>query len=381
MSKPARHIVRKSFAAWLSGFRERAGGQHIHPGVLDHALSGLAPDDEVLRRLDAQPENVLSLARYMQATMPPERIRRGRAAMRRHRALLADIEETYRVDAAIVVAIWAVESDLGRIMGDFEVIRSLATLAWASRRALFFEGELVSALRMVQIGAAPARDFTGSWAGASGHGQFMPSSYLEFAVDHDGDGRADIWGKDPADGLASIAHYLSGHFWNIGQPRGCEVILPEGFDYAQSGPDRIQPVSDWIGAGLRGRSGEVPGNYGNATLLLPAGHRGPAFLAYRNFFVLTRYNAATRYALAVGHLADRLTGDGTQEPDWPDEPPLTRDQIAKVQAGLALLGHDPGEADGLMGPATQAALRDWQQEVGLPADGYPDREILRRLSG
>jgi membrane-bound lytic murein transglycosylase B len=344
-------------------------------------MADVEPLDTVLEAQAAQPETALSLAQYMGKVIPGKRVQRARSALRKHRALLMELEARYRIEPQIVIAIWAIETDLGRVMGKIPVLDALATLAWGGRRSAFFEGELVAALRLVQLGIVPREKLRGSWAGAMGHGQFLPSSCLGFAVDHDGDGLTDLWGDPPVDGLASIANYLSKHIWQIGQPWGQQVSLPDRFDFALSGADQAATAETWSARGLMRKGGLPLGAYGQASLLLPGGYRGPAFLTYRNFHVLTRYNNAATYAIAVGLLADRIVGGAREAIDWPETTPLGREDMRRLQAGLLTAGFDPGAVDGLTGPNTFNALRDWQKAKGLPADGFADRAVLDILAG
>lgn len=367
------------FQVFLRSLREKALAGQIRATVFDSAVAGLAPLPDVLERIENQAEHALSLAAYMEKVIPETRLRRARAALRANRPLLLELESRFHVEPQVVVAIWAVETDVGRQRGTTPTLAALATLGWKSRRAAFFQSELIAALRIIQTARLDVADLRGSWAGAMGHGQFMPTSFLEFAVDFDGDGRADIWGDDPADGLASIANYLSKHGWQRGLPWGLAVDLPAGFDFELSGPDQVRPTGFWRDLGVHLAADGAPADYGPASVLLPGGHRGPAFLALRNYHVLTRYNNSMAYALAVGVLSDRMVGTGPRQVAWPDEQPLTRLELHEMQTLLAGQGHRPGSIDGLMGPDTARALRAFQKDHGLPADGFPDAEMLRRL--
>lgn len=369
----------QAFEPWRAGFLARAHAKGISAETLATHMATIHPREDVLAQVQAQPEHALSLAEYMGRVMPPDRIRDARAAMEARKRLLLAVEERHGVPAEIVTAIWAVETDLGRVRGEIPVLEALATLAWASPRAEFFEAELIVALQIVQDGHVTPETFRGSWAGASGHGQFMPSSWRDFAVDHDGDGRADIWQDDPTDGLASIAAYLAGNGWLPNRPWGQAVHLPNEFDYGLSGLEGKRPVPAWAALGITGRSQALPGTGASAALILPAGHTGPAFLVFDNFQVLMRYNAALAYALAVGSLADQLADSPAPQIDWPQTRPLDWSETRTLQEALKARGFDPGGHDGLIGPDTRTALRAWQRAEGLPADGHADADILSKL--
>lgn len=367
-----------TFASYMESVRDKALAAQVRPALLDAVLPELVPSYDVLEKLDTQPEQTLSLADYFARVLPESRIRKARSALRERSALLMDIENTFGPAPHVVVAIWAVESDLGRNRGKFPVLPALATLAWKSRRRAFFENEFLAALRILQLGNVSKDMLVGSWAGAMGHGQFMPSSYLDFGIDKDGDGWANIWGDDPTDALASIANYLAKHGWQRGQPWGLPVNVPDGADLSQSGPETVKPVSHWLEAGITLEDGNRPADYGPASLLLPGGAAGPAFLAFRNFHVLTRYNPAMIYGIAVGLLSELIVGGRPPRKPWPKATPLNRMQLRELQGRLVIAGHDC-DVDGLMGPGTARALRAWQAEVGLVADGFATFETLIRM--
>ncbi len=324
------------FATWERGFRAR------HPALTAHLPTPLTPLPEVAESTARQGEFTLSAASYLARTMPPERIDRGREMARKYRKTLENIEARIGVPAEIVLAIWGVETDFGRIRGEIPVLAALATLAHAAPRAGYFEAELLAALHLVAEGRVPA-EFTGSWAGASGHCQFMPSAVRDYAVGLGG-GAGDIWCDDPTDALASIASYLAAHGWQAGGPW-----------LEEAPPERPE------------------------TLLIPAGLPGPAFRAGANFEVLLSYNRATLYALAVSLLAHAIAGRPVPR-DWPDRAPLAREDLRRLQRLLTAAGHDTGGADGLHGPATRAAIRAWQKAHDLPRDGFPSEALLRHVS-
>ncbi len=368
------------FADWVDGFRGRALAAGITAEVFDRAMAGVRPLPEIVRRDRTQNEFTKPIWTYLDSAVSEDRVAGGRKALARHADLLDRIEAAYGVEKEVVVAIWGLESAYGGFRGTTPVIPALATLAHDGRRAALFERQLLDALRIVQAGDIGADRMIGSWAGAMGHTQFMPSSYLALAVDFDGDGRRDIWGEDPADALASAAAYLAHHGWTKGMPWGVEVTLPEGFDFGRTGERIRLPVAEWRAMGVRpARGGELP-DHGPGSILLPAGHRGAAFLIFPNFQVIERYNSADAYVIAIGHLADRLRGGPPFAAGWPREDRgLSYDERREVQRLLTAAGFDTRGVDGLIGPNTVAAVRAYQASLGLVPDGYVSLEVLTRL--
>lgn len=370
-----------SFESWRAGFLDRASGEGVSPKALglfqDHAE--LLPD--VLDQQNNQKEVLWSVRNYLEITVSDERVRKGRRALRTHRQLMGALEEKYQVSADAVLAIWGLETNYGASRGKHQVLSSLATLAFQGQRSAFFENELIAALKILQKGHITPQKMVGSWAGAMGHGQFMPSSYLAYAVDFDGDKRRDVWGADPTDALASIANYLHKFGWRYGQPCSEEAFLPEGFDLSLTGRDQPRDLMEWAELGVRLSKGVLPPDYGKASLILPAGAKGPAVLAYQNFEVILEYNNALSYALSVGCLAHRIDGNQKFSQPWPeDQRILTRAQMRALQERLTQAGFDTLGADGLAGPNTHRALRAFQQAEGLPADGFPCGEMLDQLT-
>ncbi len=369
-----------SLQRWIIPFRTRAVAAGIAPATLDAAFAGVHHDPDAVRRDRNQAEFTKTIWDYLDTAVSDERVANGRAALARHTALLDRIEARYGVDKEIVVAIWGLESAYGTYMGDRPLIGSLATLAMDSRRPAFFEAQLIAALRIVQAGDVTPDGMTGSWAGAMGHTQFMPTSYLTHAVDFTGDGRRDIWGEDPADALASTAAYLAHFGWTHDMPWGLEVTLPDTFDYSQSGERVQKPVSEWQAMGIRPATGGTLPDHGPASVLLPAGYKGAAFLIFANFQVIERYNTADAYVIAVGHLADRIAGGTPIKAQWPrgDRALLAPERTA-LQTLLTAAGFDTLGVDGRIGPNTIAAIRAFQRARGLVPDGYPSPDILARL--
>ncbi|MCQ2028353.1 lytic murein transglycosylase [Stutzerimonas zhaodongensis] len=377
ISAPADEPVQQSFEQWRDEFRAEALQAGISAKVFDRAFAGVTPDPSIITADRSQPEFTRPVWQYLEGALSKQRVSGGKSLLDRHQATLNDIEARYGVDRNTLVAIWGLESSFGQIMGDKGVIRSLATLAHEGRRPGFAKSQLLAALEILQHGDVSADQLRGSWAGAMGQTQFIPTTYNTHAVDFDGDGRRDIWNSS-ADALASAAHYLQASGWKTGQPWGFEVSLPDGFDYAQADNSIRKPLSEWRRLGLSG----VPSGMedANASLLLPAGYRGPAFLILDNFRAILRYNNSSSYALAIGLLSERFNGAGQIRGTWPQgEQPLSRSERLELQERLTERGFDPGTADGIIGANTRSAIRRFQQQLGWPADGHPTQELLGRL--
>lgn len=364
---------------WVQGFRARANASGISNSTFDAAFRDVVYNPEVIRRSQNQAEFTKSLWEYLETAVSEKRITNGRAMLARHAGVLNQIEATYGVDKEVVVAVWGMESSYGEKRGDLPLIEALATLSYDGRRAEFFQQQLIGALKILEHGDVAPRNMTGSWAGAMGHTQFIPTSYLAFAVDFTGDGKRDIWSEDPTDALASTAAYLAKSGWQKGQPWGMEVTLPPGFGAAVSGKSAKRAGSEWRAMGItRAGGGAVPD--GQAALLLPSGIKGAAFLIYRNFHAIERYNQADSYVIAVGHLSDRLKGGGPLRTPWPEgDATLRLVERMEVQERLTALGFDTGGADGNVGAKTIAAIKAFQQSRGLVPDGYPNAELLALL--
>ena len=368
------------FAAWVAGFRTRALAAGITPQTFDAALRDARFDPAVVEKDRNQSEFTKAIWDYLDSAVSDARIENGEAALRDNLALLKRIEAAYGVDKEVVVAVWGLESAYGSYRGDYPLIGTLATLAYDTRRGTFFEGQLLAALTIVQSGDAGATAMTGSWAGAMGHTQFIPTSYLAHAVDFTGDGRRDIWSDDPTDALASTAAYLANAGWQTGRPWGVEVTLPPGFDYGETGERVKKPVTDWQALGVRMADGGPLPDHGPASVLLPAGALGAAFLIFANFQVIEKYNTADAYVIGIGHLADRIAGGPPIRAAWPrQDRALKFDERVELQQRLAAAGFDPGAADGKIGPNTIAALRAFQRSIGAVPDGYASLEMLQKL--
>ncbi len=370
-----------AFANCIAELRGQTSSHGVSATTFDSHTAALRPDMDVIALLDHQPEFRTPIWDYMAGLVDDERIADGKTMLVEWRDILRRIEAEYGVDAETVVAIWGVESNYGRIFGRRPVVTSLATLSCFGRRQDFFRGEFFSTLRILEQGHVDPDQLVGSWAGAFGHTQFMPSTFMRTAVDFDGDGRRDLLGSVP-DALASTANYLKQSGWQGGQPWGHEVRLPAGFDTSGAGRRNRQPVSTWAAQGLRLADGSpLPSASAAAGLLLPAGPEGPAFLVLRNFDALFSYNAAESYALAIAHLADRLRGDSPFATPWPtDDQGLSRAERREVQMLLLERGYDIGEADGIIGANTRRAIRELQSALGVPDDGgRAGRRVLDAL--
>ncbi len=368
------------FQAWLGAFRKRAAEQGISAATLDLSLAGLTYDKKIIERDRNQAEFSKPIWEYLDAAVSETRVSNGRAGLERHQAALTRIEAQYGVEKEVVTAIWGLETSFGTYRGSDQTIRSLATLAFDARRAQFFETQLIAALQIIQAGDVSPRDMVGSWAGAMGHTQFMPTSYLDHAVDFDGDGRRDIWSDDPTDALASAASYLARHGWTKGQPWGVEVRLPEGFDYATAKRDYTLMPSEWAARGVVSPDGAPVPDHGKAAILLPAGGQGVALMIFDNFGVIEKYNGADAYVIGIGHLSDRLTGRTLFKADWPrGDRTLSFTERKELQSRLTDAGFDTQSIDGRIGPNTTNAVRAYQLAQGLLPDGYASLKLLDRL--
>ena len=368
------------FRRWVESFRRRALAQGIERSVFDRAFRGVRYNADVIQRDRNQSEFTKPIWDYLDSAVSPTRVRNGRAALERYGEALDAIEARYGVEKEVVAAVWGLESAYGEVTGKTPIIGALATLAHDGRRAAFFEEQLVAALRILQAGDIAPDDMTGSWAGAMGHTQFMPTSYLDHAQDFTGDGRRDIWSSDPTDALASTAAYLKHFGWTTGQPWGVEVRLPDGFDYALSGERVKKPVATWTRLGVRDMDGKPVPEHGPASILLPAGARGAAFMIFDNFHVLERYNPADAYVIGVGHLSDRLTGGPAIRAGWPrGDRPLRFSERREMQRLLTRAGFDTRGIDGIVGPDTIAAVKAFQADSGMTPDGYASLDVLKRL--
>lgn len=367
------------FASWLAAFRAEAQAAGIQEATLRAALDGAQLRHHSVELDRSQPEFVRQIWDYLDSAVSPTRVSRGQDKLAQFRAEADAASARFGVPAPVIVAIWGIESNYGQNYGDVPVIDALATLAFEGRREAWAKGELIAALKIIQQGDIDRDHMIGSWAGAMGQTQFMPSAFLSRAVDADGDGRRDIWGS-MADVLASTANYLQRSGWRTDEAWAPEVTLPEGFDPARADDGVKQDAEQWGAEGVRLADGSALPRMSEASILLPAGAKGPAFLVGPNYRAVLRYNNATSYALSVCLLAQRIDGGAPVRAAWPRElRALNRSEVKALQSALNQRGFATGQPDGLVGPATRSALRDWQRSVGLPADGFPTADLLTKL--
>jgi membrane-bound lytic murein transglycosylase B len=380
MTAAAIRAAAADFGNCLAGLWPAAEQRGITRGSFEHYTAGLTPDLSIMDLLDAQPEFVKAPWDYLDLLVSEERIARGRGLLVQYAPVFAAVERAYGVDRYVLAAIWGVESNYGTKGGDRPVVRSTATLACVGRRRDFFREEFLAALEILQRGDVPAARLVGSWAGAFGPTQFMPTTFRRFAVDFDHDGRRDIVDSVP-DVIASTANNLKTDGWASGQGWGYEVVLPRSFNYLLADHSRAMTLRQWSGLGVTRAGGKpFPRPSDRAYLLLPAGARGPAFLMLHNFSVIMKYNPAEAYALAIGHLADRLRGGAPFMQAWPrDERILTVGERYELQQLLARRGFDIGEPDGLLGSRTRVAIRSFQAATGQIPDGFASSLLLDRL--
>ena len=373
-------LSEQPFVEWLEALREEARGKGISDATLDAALRGLAPVMRVIELDRRQPEFIQTFWTYLRQRVSDARIERGQALLAKHRDLLDKIHAEYGVPPRYLIAFWGLETNFGDNLGGFRVIDALATLAYDQRRPHFFRVQLLYALQIIEEGHISPDAMTGSWAGAMGHMQFIPSTFTRYAVDYTGDGRKDIWGSLP-DAFSSAANFLSSLGWRPGESWGREVRLPGGFDLMLATTDSKKKLAEWSALGVRGADGlALPEVDIEGSILLPQGHKGPAFLVYDNFRVIMRWNRSILYAISVGHLADRIAGlPQIANGQDAEHEPLSREETEELQQLLNRFGFDAGPADGLPGPRTHAAIRAFQKEHSLPPDGYPEPAMLKRL--
>ncbi|MEL6790526.1 MAG: lytic murein transglycosylase [Pseudomonadota bacterium] len=372
-----------TFAQWREGFRQTALDAGISAATIDAALAGIAPVPRVFALQDNQPEFAKGPWAYIDSALSDQRVSNGRLKYQENRIALEVIGNAYDVAPSVMTAIWGLETSYGAVMGNFDTVEVLANFAWKGRRTAFGRSQLLGALKIIDNGYAPRSKLRGSWAGAMGHTQFIPTTYLAYAVDHDQDGQRDIWSTLP-DVFASTANYLAASGFNKANPVGVEVVLPAGFDYALTGTTR-RALVEWAATGIvAANAAPLVGRYDpnlRGRIIVPAGARGPAFLVFENFEAILKYNRSTSYALAVMLLSQKIAGDGGDviQP-WPrDDRPLSLAERKQLQRALADRGFDPGPVDGIIGAGTKRALRRWQISAGLPADGYASARLLSLL--
>lgn len=368
------------FPACLLALQDQARQARVADWIVDDVVPGLQQQTRVLELDARQPEFVQTFAQYLNARLTQARIEQGRTLYRKHRDFLGRLQQEYGVPGHYLVAFWGLETNFGSYLGRMPTLDSLATLACDTRRGEFFGGEFVAALQLLERERLQPEQMRGSWAGAMGHTQFMPSSYLRYAVDGDGDGRIDLWSSEQ-DALASGANFLSQLGWVPELRWGREVRLQPDFRFDLAGSGKRRPLREWAQLGVRrSDGGPLPESELQAAILVPAGAAGPAFLVYENFDVIMRWNRSESYAISVGYLADRIAGAGPLRQSPPvDQRALSRADVEVVQQQLNQLGFEAGVEDGILGSGTRAALSEFQRSRGLVADGYPDTDSLEGL--
>ena len=369
----------QNFADWLAELRAEARELGISEATL-RELDNLQPLERVMELDNSQPEFVQTFTRYLGLRVTPNQVARGQSLLQQHSVLLEKVRQRYGVQPHYLVAFWAVESNYGRSTGGFSVLDALATLAYDPRRADFFRRQLLTALQIIDDGHIQAERMSGSWAGAMGQLQFMPNIFYQYGVDGDQDGRIDIWNSLP-DIFHSAANFLSQSGWRGDERWGREVLLPVDFDFSLTGTSTRKPLQEWRDLGITQVNGTpVPVVAGmEASVILPAGAQGPAFLGYANFRATMTYNPSTFYALTVGHLADRYAGSEPIQRMPENETAMSVADVRELQELLNRNGFDSGEPDGRVGRQTRAAIRAYQQGVGLPMDGYASVVLLQAL--
>ena len=369
----------RAFKAFIKEIKQEAEKDGIARKHLE-ALDRLTPDPEVQRLAARQPEYVKPIWAYLTHMVTEERLRLGRRELQTREAFLSGLEEKYGVPRGILIAIWGVETNYGGNKGSFSVLRSLATLGYDGKRADFGRQQLLYALRILQSGDVALADFKGSWAGAMGHTQFIPTTYADYAADGTCDGKKNIW-TEPRDALASSAYYLKRMGWQKGLAWGFEVSVPSNFNFAEARIKNTKSPAYWRDKGVTALGRDISDDVGNVSIFAPEGLRGPVFMLTKNFRVLLRYNTAPAYALAVGHLSQRFFGAAPFERDWPQaDRPLLPQEIAELQRRLRKSGYDTGDVDGVLGRQTIAAVRDYQKDRGLAADGFATPGLLELLA-
>ncbi len=369
----------RSFGEFVASIWPLAAERGVSRETFDHAFAGVAFDPKVVANSNRQAEFIRPIWNYIAAAVSASRIERGRDKAKAGGAWLAKASQVYGVDAGVILGIWGLETDFGGFTGSDDVVRALANLAYVRFRGDYFRDELLSALVILEDGDIAPGAMRGSWAGATGQTQFMPSSYLVYAVDFEGHGRRDIW-KSEADAIGSIANFLAANGWRADLPWGFEVQLPAGFILMDTDSSRPSPFAGFAARGVRRADGEPLPRAGDGRLLIPTGLEGPIFLITSNFAVIKAYNASTSYALAVGLLGDAIKGGGGLVSDWPKKDrPLDESQVSRLQAKLKKMGYDVGEIDGRVGDSLRSAVRAFQERNGLRPDGYADRALLKRV--
>ena len=373
-------LAQSDFQSCLQNIRSDALQQGVPASVIDTAFRGLTPDQKVVDLDSRQPEFTLTYGKYVGSSVTPDRVAKGQQKVAQFRGLLDQLQSEYGVPPQYLISFWGMETNYGTFMGDFQALRSVATLACMTKRVAFFSGETIAALKILANNHMTSQQMRGSWAGAMGNMQFMPSTFVKWAVDRDGNGKIDIWTSMP-DAFASAANFLRGIGFRPGLPAADEVLLPPNFPLEQADMSIEKPVRAWAAMGVKRAGGAaLPASDEPSSIILPAGWRGPAFILYPNFKAVMNWNRSTLYALAVTILAQQIAGGpAVMQPAPADDEPISRNTVIDLQTRLARLGFYTDEADGLLGPKTRSAVRMFQKQIGMPADGHPTPQLVARL--
>lgn len=372
--------AQSDFQSCLQNIRAEATRQGVPAPVIDAGFRGLTPDQKVIDLDARQPEFSLTYGKYVGNSVTPDRVSKGQQKLAQYSGLLGQLQSEYGIPPQYLLAFWGLETNYGTFMGDFSALRSVTTLACMTKRTAFFTNEAVQALKILANNHMTTQQMKGSWAGAMGNMQFMPSTFTKYAVDRDGNGKIDIWSSMP-DAFASAANFLRGIGFRPGLPAAEEVVLPQNFPLDQADTTVEKSVRSWAQMGVkRAAGGPLPASDEASSIILPAGWRGPAFILYPNFKAVMNWNRSTLYALAVSILAQQIAG-GPQILQAPpaDDQPLSHDTVVDMQQRLGRLGLYTDDPDGLLGPKTRSAVRLFQKQSGLPADGHPTGDVIARL--
>lgn len=377
---PVAMMTEAEFSSCITSLSAKAKAAGISSNTIAGSLAKARFNARVIELDRQQPEFTTSFADYFNRRVTDQRVEQGKALMVKHRALLDRVSKQYGVPAPYILAFWGLETNYGSFLGNMSAVDTLSTLACDQRRSDFFTTELINSLRILDEHDVKPDKLIGSWAGAMGNFQFMPSAFLKYAVDYDGDNKRDLWSSTP-DAMASAANFLKGLGWQTSDRWGQEVKLPTGFSFLEAGLKNSRPISEWRKLGVKSADNTPLTTVdGSASLLVPSGHKGPAFLVYDNFNVIMRWNRSEFYALAVGNLADRIAGAGKLiQPPPEDAPRLRRNQVILLQEQLNKKGFNTGTPDGILGPGTRRAISEFQNQQGMIADGFPDRKTLGLL--
>ena len=368
----------QSFEDFLNQVRKTATEQGVSKATIDKAFFGLTPNLDILKSDSTQAEFNQNFWRYVNKRVSQVRLNKGNDTLKQNASLINKASQKYGVPTYVLVAFLGLESNYGNYMGNENLVRSLATLAYDPRRSGFFTKEFIALLKLIDKNTIPL-DAKGSWAGAMGAVQFMPTNVIAYGVDANNDGKVNLW-SDKEDIYASAANFLKKNGWKKGEKWGREASIPKNFDYRLTGLETKRTVNEWAALGvLRGNGSRLPNSNFKSSLIVPMGHRGPAFLVYRNFDVILDWNRSILYALSVAYLSDRLNGNGKLTAKSIDEPLLSKVDVLQIQNTLNLLGYDTGTPDGMVGPKTRQATRMFQSDIGLVADGYVGYELFQQL--